>query len=698
MIEILSGIDRFDIADGSVVALNYSIDDISDIGSRDTSYSKTITLLGTNNNNRILNFSFLPQKFIDKNLSLIVSDTSLYGHYNMNKSVPVMMYKNNVEIFRGEMKLLQINKVNGVIDYEVSIFGDLGGFFFAMREYGSKGLTVGDLDWQKVQYSGANIKNAVIGDEISWPYIDYGNNNRPDVDIKFTRPAFSLQWILKKTFSKLGFSATGSFFSLPFLEALYIPNNGKDLYVPSNDAISSAFTTATFTGEDTITNIPVTTPVPLVYNGIINNFTQNAGVLTYIGNDTVASIDFNITCDISKPINIVNILGFRLRVLHNGAEIHNVVQPFGNTNTSTLITIGYNAQNLTLLTNDTLEIVITSRNDLLFGADKINVSSINSALLQIKTTETYTAVAVLGDMLNLNFLGQHLKVEDIITDTLKIFNIYVTSKSAKELIFTPYPDYYITERDDWSDKVISTDYIIKPISEVVPSSFSFKWAPDKDYLNEKYKSIYGGTMADLDVLSGFESSNSNIKVEVGFSPTHLYTEAGDSKITSAIFNIESDGTKTSIDSNRRLLFLQKKACPVYQLVDGNTNVVSSTSYMYAGLTDDPFTGQYLANGERLNLGFGTPYEVYYDLPSGSGTNVTTYSIYWSGYLGELFDASNLLVQFKVRLTELDIYALNFAKYKTINGVDYRLNRIIDYDANGTQIATIELTKVVDYIY
>jgi hypothetical protein len=116
------------------------------------------------------------------------------------------------------------------------------------------------------------------------------------------------------------------------------------------------------------------------------------------------------------------------------------------------------------------------------------------------------------------------------------------------------------------------------------------------------------------------------------------------------------------------------------------------------MTDDPYNGGFLVSGDRLNLGFASPAEVYYDLPSGSGVSTSFYSIYWSPYIGEMIDSSNLMLNCRLNLDTVDLFRLNFANYINIHGIDYKLNAIKDIDVNTNEMANVELIKVVDYIY
>jgi hypothetical protein len=56
----------------------------------------------------------------------------------------------------------------------------------------------------------------------------------------------------------------------------------------------------------------------------------------------------------------------------------------------------------------------------------------------------------------------------------------------------------------------------------------------------------------------------------------------------------------------------------------------------------------------------------------------------------------LIIQ--TRLNEIDIMQLDFSKLIFIDGVLYRLNKIIDYNATDRELTKIELIKVIQENY
>ena len=119
--------------------LTYWIADIEDFETRKTTYSKTVSIPATANNN------FLFGNYFDANIENPYSSgiDNVGVNFNPLKKAFVQVLVDNVEVFAGVLRLLEIKQLeDGSIVYECALFGSLGGLFTAI---GDKMLT--DLDW-----------------------------------------------------------------------------------------------------------------------------------------------------------------------------------------------------------------------------------------------------------------------------------------------------------------------------------------------------------------------------------------------------------------------------------------------------------------------------------------------------------------------------------------------------------------------
>lgn len=700
MIEIIAGQYKFDVTNEVGIPLTYQIDDIKDIGSRNTSFSKTITLPGTLNNNKLFGMFFSPQKFIDKNLSLSEPDANVGTYFNPNISTDIQLFKDGMQIFTGTMKLLQVNKTEGVYEYEVALFGELGGLYFAIKNFNGKRLRLEDLGWNPTTldtYEKTRITDwAQIGmignEEVVYPYINYANAIAPDIEIRNYRPAYPLFGAFKKMFAKLGYTITGGWFDTDAMQnSIFIPNNNEKLLMYTNEYITATDMVGSLT-NNVSNKLSISGGVlstDITYNSTTGEYTYNGANNLQI--NISASIEFDFTTS-GGPFTAA---GFDLNIFKNSTILQQTYPVSINKHVKGNVSLN----NIPLQTGDKISILLVPQ----VTSASITTLTLSNRVLNIKaiSTEATTTEQVYNQPIDYDLnCPRNVYMDELFTSFCKLFNLYVTESkyNKKELSIKPYIEYYNGNSTlDWSDKFDNDNYKVLPISEITPNTFNFKWKPDKDYLNEKYDKQYGQTMADYIETSGFDSAKGEEKIELIFSPSHIYGIGGDDKVTTGIFKRDAGGD-LPLNSNIRLVFLKVLSCDTYKIYDGATDLGPLSEYCYAGMTDDPYNGGILISGDRLNLGFASPAEVYYDLPTGSGVSTSFYSIYWSPYIGEMIDSSNLMLNCRLHLDTVDLFRLNFANYINIHGIDYKLNAIKDIDVNTNEMANVELIKVVDYIY
>ena len=138
MIRIFIENKELDVLQDFSHQITYSIDDIANIDTKTTAFSKTIVLPGTANNNQLLGNIF---EFSNSNFT-IDGNPNVGYNFNASKSAKVRVESNGLQIMKGVLRLLEIVIDGNNIEYEVGLFGELGGFVSAM---GTKRLQ--DLDF-----------------------------------------------------------------------------------------------------------------------------------------------------------------------------------------------------------------------------------------------------------------------------------------------------------------------------------------------------------------------------------------------------------------------------------------------------------------------------------------------------------------------------------------------------------------------
>ena len=684
--------------------INYSIDDLNNLDSKTTNFTKTIVLPGTSKNNRLLGNIF---EFSNSNYTVDAAPNFGYN-FNASKSAKARIEVNGMQVIKGVMRLMEIIIDGENVEYEIALFGELGGFFSRL---GASKLT--DLDFSEYNhtYNYTNIvnswDNANAGEGYYYPLIDYGNTS-PISNLDFYkksffytafRPAFFVKEYINKIITNAGYTWESTFFNTDFFKRLIIPNNQVRLKYNREQIFESTI------NPEALTLSPSQF---LVHSNIVNDlFTNSANkTFTYTPAQAFSGL-FNVTLRGTYKIrNSVASLPLRyayatLRIYKNGSLFYqDQNKRFGGFAT----TIGLSIEPsydfslrfpripVTFNTGDywsmKLEIYDTD------GA-VIDVT-LNNSTVNILTDNPILITAQYDDFLLVNgSLPQNILQKDFFASILKMFNLMVTEDkfTEKKLVIEPYVDFYDTDRttyQDWSDKVDRSQVIkIKPMSEINARYYDIKFKQDADYFNEQYRKKYVEGYGDFRFDNQLEFAKDTSTTEVIFSATPLVGYTDNDKIFPAIYKL-NNGTEEMIEHNIRIMQAKKiTGRTSYDIYLNDTNVLTSTTaYGYAGHLDDPFTA-----GADLN--FGVPKEINFTLASGLLSN-NLYNTYYSPYFAEITDKDSRLITCKMKLTERDINTIDFTKFIWVDGVLYRLYKIVDYSEG--ELCEVQLLRVIYTTY
>jgi hypothetical protein len=699
--------NELDITAGFSQMINYSIDDLNNLDSKTTNFTKTIVLPGTAKNNRLLGNIF---EFANSNYT--VDSAPNFGYnFNASKSAKARIEVNGMQVIKGVMRLLEIIIDGEFIEYEIALFGELGGFF---SKLGANKLN--DLDFSEYNhtYNVTNIvnswDNANAGEGYYYPLIDYGNTS-PINDANFFkksfyftafRPAFFVREYIDKIITNAGYTWESNFFNTNFFKRLIIPNNQVRLKYNREQIFESALVGG---------NVNIGTAT-LTHTAIINDLFTNTGNQTFTytpaqsfsgsffisvrGNYTVRNSD---TGDTQFRYAYAT-----MQVFKNGSLYYqDENKRFGGFATTLGINIppSYNFSlrylsiPVTFNTGDnwSIKLKVFDTN----GA-YLTVNLVNSSL-SITTENPILITAQYDDFLLVNgSLPQNILQKDFFASILKMFNLMVTEDrfTEKELVIEPYVEFYDTDRttyQDWSDKVDRSKVIkIKPMSEINARYYDIKFKQDADYFNEQYRKKYVEGYGDYRFDNQLEFAKDTNTTEVIFSASPLIGYTNNDKIFPAIYKL-NNGTEEMIEHNLRIMQAKKitgrTSWKIYNKVLGvDTLLTTVTSYGYAGHLDDPFSA-----GADLN--FGVPKEINFTLASGLLSN-NLFNTYYSPYFAEITDKDSRLVTCKMKLTERDINTLDFTRFIWIDGVLYRLYKIVDYSEG--ELCEVQLLRVIYTTY
>jgi len=673
---------QVDSSDIFTTKVSYVIDDIKDFGFKNCSLSKTIIVPATKHNNKIFGNIYKIEALND------YDPTKPNINLNFNASVKArcVVYRDNMQAIKGVMQLLSISIDRGLIDYEISITGELGGFVLAL---GSSKLEALDFSAYNHTYNLVNIvgskANVGSGSGYIYPHIDYGtySTDKHHWSVKTFRPALHVKEYIDKIMSAAGYTFEGDIFNSSRFKSLIIPYNKKILIRKGSDILTMDAPYQLYNNAN-----PGTTLVD--FSGLITLFnftTSDNQTFTYSGSDT-----FNGTISVQLLIQYIGIGGATFNLYKNGTIVSSAYRTAGTYNFTISASVG-------LVAGDYIEVeyLMPPHRTLVINDGKL--TAVGGLLYPIPVS--LNRPIIMNDCIPSNILQK-----DFITWICKLFNLYIYEDTFKDkhLIFKPFSSdgvtdgfYKLGEVEDWSSYLDRSSAIkIKPMSELNARYYLYNFKDDSDFYNDLYKKRYNKSYGSYKYDSQYQFSKESETIEIGFSGTPLIGYNGEDKVYSTI--MKRTGTdalpvEDTTDSNIRILQTKLvSGVSSWNIIaeDGVSVLGSYTNYLYAGHFDDPDT-------PTNDIHFGVPDELFFTLLTGS-INVNQFNVYWSSYLAEITDKDARLVTATFKLPLRVISNLDFSKYKYIDGCLYRLNKIIDYNVSREDSCSCELIKVINKIY
>lgn len=688
MVQLFIENNELDITKDIQQRITYAIDDLSNLDSKATAFSQTIVLPGTANNN-----SLLGNIFELNNANYTTDNPNVGYNFNAAKNAKAVITSNGLQCIKGVLRLMEIIRVGNAIEYEVAVFGELGGLISALGNGRLEDLNFNDYNHV---YLLANITgswaNYNAGSGYYYPLIDYGNvsTNKKDYKYSALRTALFVLEYVDKIITGAGYTWQSSFFNTDFFKRLIIPQNQKSF---STDA--SLFFDGQRNGLDlAVSSVsgPVWTSSPVEFSTVnyLKNFTYSGGVLT---NTSGQSLNLRIILQLGFSYYSVNRDVFIYGYV-NGVNLgtFGFLQSTGNTTYQNYLL--YKELNFTIPIGGTFQIKVVHPFD---GSTQFfDVYMVNERTLSLQSVIPVVAEAQIGDSIFVkDVIPKGIFQKDFLTSIMKMFYLMVTEDKYKDkhLIIEPYINFYDGTVIDWSDKIDRNEPIrIKPMSEVNARYYQLKYKQDADYYNEDYRKKFNEGYGDRIYDNGLEFAKDTETVEVIFSASALTGTVGEDKVVPAIYKKSNAGAaEDSFEHNIRIMQAKQiTGVSSWDIKNGATVLTSVTEYGYAGHLDDP-------DAPTSDINFGALKELYFALVSGNLSN-NLFNVYYSPYLAEITDKDSRLLTAKFQLSDNDIYNLDFSKFIYIDGGLYRISKVVDYVPGGNELTKVQLLRVVNTDY
>ena len=699
--------------------ITYQVNDIRDISSRNSSFSKKLSIPITKNNQTIWN------NVLDINSDTLLNDRYLY------KSIDAeLLYKTEL-IEKGFVRLVNINRDTNTFDIE--FFGEIANLADACgddlifdNEDPSKDVDVSELqhtfNWETINSSWYTLKESGF----TYPIIDYSipDPNASNIFyLKDAKPAIRTKYLFDKILDSVNFKYDSTFLnSAPFTE-LINPWTGANIVSPLTYLRTSRSVYVNFLSNSTV-----------AYQ-VSHGIEFKAIVFPHIVTDpssqyslTGCTIQNEGTYQVTTQLNVN--LPHSLYLLTSKASVCIFLNGYIVSTSSPFIALGGQAMSGTCIAASTLNLV---------AGDVIKIGLIRSVTLSstppypyIISTEILGSPtnsqsffrldplviqpnAHVGDTIDMSkiFGGEKIKKIDYIMSYVKMFNLIIDSdRNRDRYLKIETNDYYYSGGTlrDWTNYVDITTENVSRLSDIVNKSVSFEPTVDTDTYNKDYTYYFSKIYGENKVYDELKSKD-NIVVKNIFAPTLLGYHSNTKVIVSKIYEKDqNDDTNSKVlerDFKPRTLYYKNIPIktadrtmvlrpPEFPLIGDITLgfwfIPTTTTYCfqpYAGHLDDPYE-------DTLDINFGTMSNYFINMSGGTSDTINPFNLvnrYWINHLHNIMDHDSKLVTYMINIPVSEMKAFSMADTIRIKNTNYTINKIIDWSPNT--FCKIELLKLAD---
>ena len=741
-------IDKKEIAPQS---LNFLLKDINNFGKRNASYTKPVSVLQTENTDRIFKALF---------------NINVTGGFDPSQKEYAEIEENGLRVMKGSMQVNEITEST----YEVTIFTNNLSLF---REMGDKlivgnqnpaddvslGTTAYAHNWSRdVVRNWMNIDASHNGEGyayaftawdqfFTWPLFSFNNYYLKAYSIPDDYPVLphlAVRQVFDEVFDKYGYSYEITAEASTLMNELYFEFNADWLdltadvskygvyYLGNPDAY--AYTDEAV--ELTQYAYPVTflstevQPAFSVKGWVFESSYLSAPYQVSGGYDDIFSYPSDASAGSDGFFSLLE--GQRFPIPHAGTFILDVSMYLYNTdagdpgdtewsittwNTNDGLVTTQIADTLTIpaasgaYLNGTISLSVSQKSfyyvhrsseaspliDLVFGPwSKIEISEVNSLIGKSPLID-------LDDLRPKNY-----KQKDLINDILTMFNAYVQvdEGNEKKLIIKTYTDFYSDAvYKDWSDKISQPKHT--PLKNTFASVTNFKFTDDSDVYTQDYKAKFPDGIythyTENDSEFGAGPNDIVLNVSPGTLATVPNSDQGYGTINAPLYNPPIDGVPvlTISDDKQfktawrpRILFLNTIDISAFPYGSDRYNISDPSINKWHTLSPrrDASVG---AGGINLFLGWDSE-NTYLNIPEES--NETIYNRYYKDDIESNLDDDARMLTCKANLNANDIQSGNWndkiwIDHWKIGSGYYFLNSIKNYVPGSGNLCEIELLKI-----
>lgn len=725
-----------ELSDESNLAISKSIYDVIEPDKRMSSYTKTITIPSTAQNDKVLMGMF------DVNFSLD-SDTQFDPFFNPSKKAPCFIHTETLEQLTGYAQLTDItlNHYTNKVEYKLTIYGEIRDLFGTLSDRRLSDLDLSEFNhaytktnivssWDYDVYRNGSLTSYTEGGiGYVYPQIDYGDDhekwNGTTLEssdywrVEHFRPWIYVKTIVDRIFQEAGFSYYSTFFNSDLFKKLiyqgdvnglkYTDDEIDQLTIQAQNNSAVTFSKVqgvsfnynplyAYSNRVILFQNEITDP-STQYNPSTSTITIDTSGRYYLGINLLVratnqgSGTWSTNDSVQTKICIIKSDGSVAATIVNNHKVGSLVSPLSFID----YTIRYTTEAVQLNAGDVVRIVML---DINFQPSGSGVNTLDVSVKSTSAMALYPSSEIIANgTVNISsMLSSDMTQKDFLMNLAKMFNLYIepywfrvgdsnSGKYAQYLIETR-DEYFTEDVIDWTENLdIEKDFTIKPMALAKYKYYQFTYKEDNDWLNEKYKGSTGRVYGDYVHFIDNDFSKETKKIEIGFSPAivgKFYST------TRAIPTIKPSGGGVRLDGKPKILFYQ-----------GNFGTGSEWNFEGEAQNNCPYSGQLDSIASpTCDLSFKVPIVLYYQGDTNGEITLTSSTLFNKYYYRQIFemnDKNSKMVECYMRLRPSDIHNLSFRPLYFIKNAYYRLYEVVDHKYDDTTLCRFLKINVVNPI-
>ncbi len=725
-----------DVKEGTAFPLNFQVGDIRDLTQRKGTFSKTITLSGTKNNNTLLN------NYYDVNIKA--------GTFDINKITKCTVLQNGIPIVTDALlQLVNVKKVQLTdayeqgVEYEVLVRDSQAEFYTTIT---NKELT--DLD-----FSDCNHDFDITAITDSWTHTQSDHykylmpfNDTNKYTVNHFKPAIYAKSYFDRIFSNAGFTYDWQSLAASHFDKLLIPYNGDvnnfdytdyrvtaettylSSYVQPNVGYNQSFTQQVVTWTETLDSQNIFNPTTGIYTTPFNSDVTQGQTYTFnfsyayeiLLDNTSGATAYLRRVDPTNGLWNWGRIKYKLQfeLLVNGSGVGfvqatdsiNVGTGFSSYSIPNGTTSILNASGTTTIpipinitASDVIEINVglyceswypyspyiasngflaqwRNTNAATGGANVQVNPQVDFSDLKVDITPSNNIQVIGGTQVVNEFIPQKIKQSDFVKAIFQMYNLY-----AYPDVNNPY-NLILVSRDEWYDAGAEKDWSSKLaknqeqqlifLPDLTNKKLKLTYKEDTDSPNKIYTQATSEIYGQLEYTFQNEYVKDTDVKEILFSPTPVNKTSFDAYLPMI--------SGIAPNTNIRILYdAGLRSCQPFNIYEqGTTGVTGLTSYPQTGHFNDAIT-------PTFDINFGVC--DYYFYQTSVLTNNNLYNLYWRRTVNQINVGRLLSASFY--LNEADIQTLKLNDKIRIDNSWWNINKIIDYNANEDVLTKVELISV-----